>query len=268
MSTSTRSKRAMLLAGLMLTAALLTFHMLGAPAAKGPDQSEYGMEVIRLVNEERAKVNLPPLAYEESLLPVAQLRAEEASRKFSHTRPSGEPWSTAFTEFGVSGHRGENLAYGQKNPERVVKAWMNSPGHRANILNDRYTVLAVGVYKKGGTIYWAQAFLGDQSVANAALVANVVDPQQPRVVNSLEEMQLNVANAQSSNERTPNAVYVSVKSGAELNLRAKANTKGKILCVMPSGTQLELLERMDGWVYVRMSDGVEGWCADKYLNMP
>jgi len=252
MPANIRSARAKMFACLALTTGLFVFLLIHAPAAKTPSQSDFGMEVIRLVNEERAKVNLPPLVYDEALLPVAELRAQEASRKFSHTRPNGEPWSTAFTDMGVFGHRGENLAYGQKNPKRVVAAWMASKGHRANILNERYTSLAVGVFKKGSTIYWAQAFLGDPNVLHA--VPDLPDAAEPQ-------------QAQASQAESPSAaVYVRVKPGAELNLRAEGSSRGKKLGVMSAGTQLELLESANGWAHVRTSDGLEGWCSEKYLT--
>ena len=78
---------------------------------------------------------------------------------FSHTRPDGRSCFTALTDLGISyGGAGENIAYGQSSPEEVMTAWMNSSGHRANILNSSFTKLGVGVYKSGNTIYWVQLF--------------------------------------------------------------------------------------------------------------
>jgi len=236
-----------LLAGFALTALLLLYQMLTAPAAQAPEPPDLGMEVIRLVNEERAKQKLPPLAYEPALLPVAQIRAEESSQLFSHTRPSGEPWSTAFSDCGVFGHRGENLAYGQKTPARVVAAWMASPGHKANILNTKYSMLAVGVYQKGNTLYWAQAFLGDPH--GTALVPDVPEEQ-----NELIEIKID-------------GVYATVQKDVDLNLRAQGNNKAAIITVMAGGTVLEVLESSKGWVRVRLGNGMEGWCSEKYLDM-
>jgi len=245
MSASARSFGAKLLACLSLLAMLFVLQFVYAPAANTPVASDYGMEVIRLVNEERAKVHLPPLAYEPALLPVAELRAEESARKFSHTRPNGEPWNTAFTEMGVFGHRGENLAYGQKTPARVVAAWMASTGHRANILNERYSMLAVGVYKKGGTIYWAQAFLGDPQGLGPAPAA---------------------AEPEAGAAEPPGATFAYVKAGTNLNLRAQGNGSARVLTVMPEGAVVELLDSKGGWAHVRTMDGIEGWCSEKYLE--
>jgi uncharacterized protein YkwD len=80
---------------------------------------------------------------------------------FSHTRPSGNKWTTVLSEFGISYRKaGENVAYGQRSASEVMSAWMNSDGHRANILGNGYTQLGVGHYKKNGTDYWAQIFIG------------------------------------------------------------------------------------------------------------
>ena len=90
---------------------------------------------------------------------AAQVRAAETVQSFSHTRPNGSSFSTALTEAGVSYTRsGENIAYGQSTPQQVVQAWMNSSGHRANILNESFTTIGVGYTVSGGTAYWAQLF--------------------------------------------------------------------------------------------------------------
>ena len=78
---------------------------------------------------------------------------------FSHTRPNGASCFTALTEAGVSYARaGENIAYGQSTPEAVVQSWMNSSGHRANILSSSFTSIGVGCTVVNGTAYWAQLF--------------------------------------------------------------------------------------------------------------
>lgn len=74
----------------------------------------------------------------------AQVRAVETKTLFSHTRPDGSSFSTALKEQGVSYRgAGENIAWGQKTSEQVMEGWMNSAGHRANILNEKYTSLGV-----------------------------------------------------------------------------------------------------------------------------
>lgn len=122
-------------------------------------QGDYASQVVALVNAERAKYGLSALKVDSRVQQAAQVRAKETVQSFSHTRPNGSSFSTALTEAGVSYTRsGENIAYGQSTPQQVVQAWMNSPGHRANILNESFTTIGVGYTVSGGTAYWAQLF--------------------------------------------------------------------------------------------------------------
>lgn len=90
------------------------------------------------------------------------MRAREIEGAFSHTRPNGSSFSTALKEQGASYRAaGENIAYGQRSAEQVMEGWMNSSGHRANILNAQYTAIGVGVYRSAsGTLHWVQLFIG------------------------------------------------------------------------------------------------------------
>ena len=92
---------------------------------------------------------------------AAQLRAEELVEKFSHTRPDGTICSTVFDGMEGYSYRGENIAKGQKTPEEVVKDWMESTGHRENILQDQMDYIGVGCVQKNGTFYWVQLFGDD-----------------------------------------------------------------------------------------------------------
>lgn len=119
----------------------------------------FAEQVVELVNAERAKVNLPALTMTTKLNEAALVRAKETVQSFSHTRPNGSAFSTVLKENGISFQgAGENIAWGQRTPEQVVLAWMNSEGHRANILNPKYTSIGVGYYLNGATPYWAQLF--------------------------------------------------------------------------------------------------------------
>ena len=121
--------------------------------------SNYALRVVELVNAERAKYNLAPLTLATSLANAADTRAKEIVQSFSHTRPNGESFSTVLKEHGVSYRgSGEHIAWGQKTPEIVVNTWMNSEGHRANILNSRFTKIGVGYYVNNNTPYWVQLF--------------------------------------------------------------------------------------------------------------
>lgn len=127
----------------------------------GSIQDEYADEVVNIVNQERAKAGLAPLSVDAKAAEAAQVRAQEIKGTFSHTRPNGGSYSSALTEAGASFRgSGENIAYGQNSPEAVMQTWMNSSGHRANILNANYTSIGVGHYKGAdGTDYWTQLFI-------------------------------------------------------------------------------------------------------------
>ena len=125
----------------------------------GTSQGDFASQVVALVNAERAKQGLSALTIDTKVQQAALVRAKESAQSFSHTRPNGSSFSTALTEAGVSYRRaGENIAYGQSTPQQVMNAWMNSSGHRANILNANYTTIGVGYTVINGTAYWAQLF--------------------------------------------------------------------------------------------------------------
>lgn len=123
--------------------------------------TDYESEVIRLVNVERTNNGLSELKSNWELSRVARYKSEDMATNnyFSHTSPTyGTPFKM-ITDFGISYKTaGENIAYGQKTPEAVVTAWMNSSGHRANILNSSYTEIGVGYVADGN--YWTQMFIG------------------------------------------------------------------------------------------------------------
>ena len=120
----------------------------------------YAEQVVELVNAERAKAGLGALTLDKSIEAAALVRAREIEISFSHTRPDGRSFSTVLTDNGISfSGAGENIAWGQKSPEEVVNAWMNSPSHRANILNSRFTKIGVGYYQnQSGRNFWTQLF--------------------------------------------------------------------------------------------------------------
>ena len=124
-------------------------------------QFSFAQQVVDLVNGERAKAGLSELKLNTNAAAAAQTRARELISNFSHTRPNGTHFSTALKEAGVSySSVGENIAYGQTSPEAVMNQWMNSSGHRANILNPDFTEIGVGHYQTAsGVHYWAQLFV-------------------------------------------------------------------------------------------------------------
>jgi len=127
-------------------------------------QIEYVREVLELVNKARAEEGLAPLALEPALREAAQVRAAECVGTFSHTRPDGSRYSTAILEAGIeASYMGENVATGYKTPSQVVDGWLDSEGHRANILDPNYTKIGIGLEKNTGNRYkgyaWAQLFI-------------------------------------------------------------------------------------------------------------
>lgn len=109
--------------------------------------------VLSKVNSERKKAGLPALKMDKSLLDTAMLRASETSVYWSHTRPTGTDCFTASSKM-----YGENIAVGQSTADMVMTSWMNSEGHRANILTEDYTTIGIGAVKVNGLYYWVQCF--------------------------------------------------------------------------------------------------------------
>lgn len=124
---------------------------------------EYRARVLELVNEARAENGLGKLTTDEKLTKAAQERADELVTLFGHTRPDGSKCFTILDEYGLSYRSaGENVASGYRTPEEVVEGWLNSPGHRKNILNSSFTKLGVGITPTSGghAFFWSQMFIG------------------------------------------------------------------------------------------------------------
>ncbi|MDR7855603.1 CAP domain-containing protein [Tissierella sp.] len=135
------------------------------PAPETPSVSGLSaieLEVVRLVNIERQKEGLKPLAASSEISNVARKKSEDMAVKnyFSHTSPTyGSPFDM-MKSFGIKYNTaGENIAKGQQSAQSVVTAWMNSSGHRANIMNPSFGKIGVGHYRSSnGTNYWTQMF--------------------------------------------------------------------------------------------------------------
>ena len=124
-------------------------------------EENFAVEVLNLCNAERAKVGAPPLRLAQDLQQATAIRAREIIQLFSHTRPDG---SDCFTVMRNRGNTcGENIAAGHGTAAETVEQWMNSQGHRENILNPNYRELGVGyAYEDYSTYhhYWVQLFRG------------------------------------------------------------------------------------------------------------
>lgn len=134
-----------------------------APADSAPttsSQSTAAAQVLTLVNQERAKVGCSPVTADSGLAALATAFSEDMAARnfFDHTDPDGAtPWDRA-KKAGITNLGGENIARGQANAQSVMDAWMNSPGHKANILNCDYKTLGVGVHFGSGGPWWTQDF--------------------------------------------------------------------------------------------------------------
>ncbi|WP_052302380.1 CAP domain-containing protein [Bacillus sp. SG-1] len=131
--------------------------------AEAGNMDEYVQQVIDLTNGERKKNGLPALKPHAELSNVARIKSEDMVNKnyFSHTSPTyGSPFEM-MENFGIDySTAAENIAAGQESPQEVVKAWMDSPGHRKNIMNQQVTHIGVGYAEDGGRgIYWTQMFI-------------------------------------------------------------------------------------------------------------
>ena len=124
------------------------------------NSADYAKEILDLVNQERQKAGLNALELDAALCNAAQTRSQEQTVVFSHTRPNGQSCFSVLDENGISYRgAGENIAMGQRSAEEVMNGWMNSEGHRANILNSSFTKLGVGCYQdSAGKLYWTQLF--------------------------------------------------------------------------------------------------------------
>ena len=140
--------------------------------------NEYIWDVLRIVNQERENQNLPALTLSQGLMDGASIRAPEIVNTQSHTRPDGTSCFTAIKKSYWS--KGENIAWGQNSPEEVMVSWMNSPGHRANILKDDFKKIGIGYnYVSGSqwTYHWVQMFgseLTEPDTLPASEILNVI----------------------------------------------------------------------------------------------
>ncbi|MDH6548434.1 CAP domain-containing protein [Streptomyces sp. SAI-041] len=131
-----------------------------APPVEVSTEAAAAAQVLELVNVERAKVGCSPVAANSALADLAADFSKAMAKQgfFDHTDPSGAtPWDRA-AQAGITSLGGENIARGQADPAAVMEAWMNSPGHKANILNCDFKTLGVGVQFGAGGPWWTQDF--------------------------------------------------------------------------------------------------------------
>ncbi len=130
------------------------------PSTTTSGVNAFEQEVVKLTNAERTKAGLSPLQTDDKLMAAAREKSQDmqSNNYFSHTSPTfGSPFDR-MKALGIAyKSAGENIAQGQRSPQEVVQAWMDSPGHRANILNGKFTHIGVGYVKSGN--YWTQQFI-------------------------------------------------------------------------------------------------------------
>lgn len=135
----------------------------GALVAEEPegDYTDLAESLLREINLVRQKEGLSSLALSDELSNAAQTRAKEQAEMggISHKRPDGSEWYTVLAEHGIkAAGSGENLAMNYTSVENVVKAWLESPTHRSNIINASYRAMGMGYFEADGDVYWVQLF--------------------------------------------------------------------------------------------------------------
>ena len=125
----------------------------GTVSVSGNYDRDFALQILNLTNAYRQSQNLAPFIWDEALYQAAQIRAQEISQQFSHTRPDGTDWDTVHDQV-----MGENLAYGFRSPERVVKAWQNSPSHQENLVRDFSHMVSAVYIDDSGQVFISQLF--------------------------------------------------------------------------------------------------------------
>lgn len=127
---------------------------------KEKDEEKWQQDMLDSVNAARKKAGVAPLELDEKICKAAQTRAKECQTSYDHTRPNGKKSKTALDDAGVSySWWGENINEQQKSVQSTMKSWMGSKGHKANILNEKFTKVGFGRAKdKKGGYYWVQMF--------------------------------------------------------------------------------------------------------------
>lgn len=154
-------------------------------------------QVLDLVNSERSKEGLPALTMDQGLLAAANQRAAELCVLFDHTRPSGDDCFTVSDKA-----MGENIAAYQVDAEAVMDSWMNSSGHRSNIMSDRWSSIGIAAFKQNGAVYWVQLF-GEDEAQTAAQPADVQGSYTVRVMDETCKLDMRV-------------LYVDIEDGSNI----------------------------------------------------
>ena len=172
-------------------------------------------KIFELVNQERAKEGLPALVFDEKVTELAMRRAAECQVYYSHTRPNGTKCFTINDDnYYSEGYlKGENIAIGYQSAEAVMNGWMNSPGHKANILATGQQSIGIGAYVSGNTISWCQLF--------AANSGNSVTERNQ--VNTLETIEILVTPTSTCFESGSKEITVKIGETVTLDMLQLSN---------------------------------------------
>ena len=184
--------------------AMGSFALFPSSAAK-EEYAKYYDEIIILVNQERAKVGAAPLKFAPIACKIAELRADENTQLYSHSRPNGSNWDSLLMQWDVDFDcAGENLARRKKEypePQKVVDAWMDSPAHRANMLDPDFTHIGIGIAYADGLMYYAQIFLGYDGVYEGERVVGQ-EPVTETTTTTLTTTTITTTTTQTATETT------------------------------------------------------------------
>lgn len=225
----------------IISALCLSSYAASTKTVSGKFNYSYAAQVLALVNEERSAYGLKPLTMTESLTEGAMIRAAETTVSFSHTRPNGD---SCFTAFNWTSYTGENIAYGQSTPEQVMKGWMNSSGHRANILSSNFTTIGIGCFEYNGTYYWSQAFSGGTGQSNvpsgnksATVEISLTSGVQSKIISLGSDSAATTTTKAAANERTTAATTTERQPATEKQSATKEQTTDAITTERQSATK-------------------------------
>ncbi len=157
-----------------LLSGTLFFSCVNAVSVSADEYQKMRDEVVTRVNEQRTANGQAVLYQSEFLNRAAQVRAEEIKTTFSHTRPDGRNGYSIIEELGGTyWYVGENIAYGYPTEAAVMDGWMNSSGHRANILSENYHAVGIGVFRDENTYYWVQLFTDGEGLSPIYTSGNI-----------------------------------------------------------------------------------------------
>ncbi len=215
----------------------------------------YQDKVIELVNAEREKEGLQPLYTSDLLNSLGQIRAEELLEDFSHTRPDGTKGMKIIDGYDISySYCGENIAAGSSNPEDVIELWMNSDGHRANILKDAYTHMGVGVvYDENSEygFYWVQIFYGiNGNIDGQYIPMSEIETTTTTEETTISETTTTTEETTTSETTTPETttIVTTASTSEESEHKVVFSIENKVVTLDEAKNQISVLVSIDKYL--------------------